>query len=73
MSKKEKGREVSFGQYNHQGNILDGLAAVERDGKWGFINDLGQEVIPCIYDEVWSFSHGIVRVQLNGKWGFINM
>lgn len=72
MSVSEIGREVASGQFNHQGHLLDGMAAVERDGKWGFINDAGQEIIPCIYDEVWRFSHGIARVQFNGKWGFIN-
>jgi hypothetical protein len=48
------------------------IVPIERDGKWGFINDVGQVIIPCKYDEVWAFSHGIVRVKLNGRWGFIN-
>ena len=73
MGNSERDQEVTSGQYDHQGPLLDGMASVERDGKWGFINDAGQEVIPCIYNEVWRFSHGIARVQFNGRWGFINM
>lgn len=72
MSNSEKDQGVTSERYNHQGPILDGMASVERDGKWGFINEAGEEVIPCIYDEVWAFSRGLVRVQLKGKWGFIN-
>lgn len=73
MGNSEKDQEVTSGQYNHQGPLLDGMACVERDGKWGFVNEAGEEVIPCIYDEVGAFSRGLVRVQLKGKWGFINM
>lgn len=30
------------------------------------------EVIPCKYDEVWSFSEGLAVVELDGKWGYID-
>ena len=72
MGNSEKDQEVTSGHSNHQRPLFDGMDSIERDGKWGFINDAGQEVIPCIYDEVWAFSQGIVRVKLNGRWGFIN-
>lgn len=54
-------------------DLQDALIATEYKGKWGFKNKCGLEVIPCKYDEVWSFSEGIVRVKVNGKYGFINM
>ena len=72
MCNSEQGREVASERHNHQGPTTDGMRAVERDGKWGFINEAGQDVVPCIYDEVWGFSQGIVRVQLNGKCGFLD-
>ena len=50
----------------------DGLARVELDGKWGFIDKSGKEVIPCVYDYAWGFSDGLAVVELNGKWGFID-
>ncbi len=30
----------------------DGLMAVKKDGKWGYVNDKGKEVIPCVYDGI---------------------
>jgi hypothetical protein len=43
-----------------------------ENGKWGFIDQTGKEVIPCKYDNSRSFSEGLASVELNGKWGFIN-
>jgi hypothetical protein len=34
--------------------------------KYGFIDKKGNQVIPCIYDSVYSFDDGITRVQQNG-------
>ncbi len=51
----------------------EGLARVERDGKYGFIDKTGQEVITLKYDDTGLFfSDGLARVELNGKWGFID-
>lgn len=52
----------------------DGLAEVKqiRNSKFGFINKLGQEIIPTIYDSVSLFSDGMCKVKLDGKYGFIN-
>ena len=33
-----------------------GLIAVEKKGKWGYLNEHGQLVIPCKYDGVWGQS-----------------
>lgn len=30
----------------------EGLMAVKKDGKWGYVNDKGKEMIPCIYDGI---------------------
>lgn len=51
----------------------EGLAAVKRDDKWGFVNMQGEEVIPCIYELVDEFSNGLAGVRTSkGRWGFIN-
>lgn len=50
----------------------DGLAAVQLNGKWGFINSSGQEVVHPTYDEVWYFSDGYAPVLKDGVWGFVN-
>jgi len=48
------------------------LIDVERNGKWGFIDKRGIEIIPCIYDDVYPFSEGLAGVCVNEKWGFID-
>ncbi len=36
--------------------ILSGAwPAVQLGGKWGFVDEAGQEVVPCRYDEVRDF------------------
>ena len=45
----------------------EGYAAVQKDGKWGFVDEAGQCVIPCQYDEVGDFSEGLAAVKDAGK------
>ena len=75
VEKKKKyktGEVVIPFKYDNALNFSEGLAAVELNGKWGFINKSGKVVIPFKYDYAWSFSEGLSAVALNGKWGFIN-
>lgn len=48
------------------------MAAVKLNGKAGFINTKGKEVIPFVYDDADSFSEGLAPVKNNELWGFIN-
>ncbi len=50
------------------------MAAVRLGGQWGFVNEAGQEVVPCRYDEVRDFEVGgtLAAVRLGGQWGFVN-
>ena len=50
----------------------EGLAWVEKDGKRGFIDRMGEEVIPLIYDEAWEFSEGLAVVWNDGLAGYID-
>ncbi len=64
-------------QFEHVCKFSEGLAAVQLNGKTGFINTAGKVVIPCIYDFAWGdgddgFKNGLAPVRLNGKSGFIN-
>ncbi|MHB1002010.1 MAG: WG repeat-containing protein [Armatimonadota bacterium] len=36
--------------YENVYDFNDDMALVERDGKWGYIDKSGREVIPCEYD-----------------------
>lgn len=53
--------------------FFDGLAAVKRNKKWGFINSKRELVIDCKYDEVRSFSENMACVKKYGSWGAIDM
>ena len=54
-------------KYKFIGDFKEGRAMVEIDGKYGFIDHNGKEVIECKYDYVGSFEEGIA-----GKYGFID-
>ncbi|WP_128543801.1 WG repeat-containing protein [Larkinella soli] len=65
------GRVVADG-YDRMLDFSDGLAAVARNEKWGFIDREGKEVIPLQYEDAASFSEGLACVKLGGKNGFID-
>lgn len=49
-------------QYEGAEPFSEGLAAVKQNGKWGFIDSLGQWVVYPKYDLVGSFSEGLAWV-----------
>ena len=53
-------------------SFSDGLAKVKREGKWGYVNNQGEEVVACLYDDIASFSEGLARAEINGKYGFVD-
>lgn len=64
--------------YDHIGAFIDGYAYVVVNGKYGFINDKGEEVVPCVYDEFQGydlspdFFCGLAGVRQGDKWGFVD-
>lgn len=53
-------------------HFSEGKLGLNHQGKFGFIDKAGNEVIPFKYDMVWNFKDGFAKVKLNGKYGFIN-
>ena len=51
----------------------EGYAAVKRNGKWGFIDSSGTEVIPFIFDDALSFGQHLAAVRSGEFWGYINI
>lgn len=49
------------------------LIAVKFKGKWGYIDQNENVVIPFVYDRAFAFHKGIGQVELNEKIGFIDM
>ncbi len=69
--------------YENAMDFSDGMAAVKKDGKWGYINEGGVTVIPfdfesCMAADVmgndcaFSFRGGLAPVCKGGKFGIIN-
>lgn len=54
------------------GYFSEGLVLLAKDGKYGFFDKTGKEVIPCKYDDALGFSDGFAPVMQNGKWGYID-
>lgn len=55
-------------QYEDAQLFCEGLAAVKKDGKWGYIDTDGKVVIPFQYDQAYHFNEGKAVVgTLNGQ------
>jgi bifunctional DNA-binding transcriptional regulator/antitoxin component of YhaV-PrlF toxin-antitoxin module len=59
-------------QYDKLDDFHEGLAAVCKNGKWGFIDKAGHEIIPCKYKEVKDFCNGVAVVEQDDKSGIID-
>lgn len=46
--------------------------AVQKNGKWGVIDELGFNRLPCVFDEIRMFKNYFAVVKKNGKYGVIN-
>jgi serine/threonine protein kinase len=77
----KQGHKVIDSKYTYAGPFSEGLAIVSINGKCGFIDKKGLEVIACKYDDdVVSFNEGLARIYSNnmvdiivkGKWYFID-
>ena len=53
-------------------NFSEGLAAVSRGNKMGYVNMEGKEVIKPQYDQANGFSEGLAAVCKGGKWCLID-
>jgi len=70
-----EGKELVLkNKYDKISNFRNGFAAVSRNGKWGYINKLGDEKVKAEYENItpYGFSDGLVAVSKYNKWGFVN-
>lgn len=63
---------IATQRYDLLYNFHEGLARVEKGKKYGFIDKLGKEIIPCKYDDADDFHNGLAVVKLGEKKGAIN-
>lgn len=78
-------REIKDGFVNDEGVFFDvtpfkstafsfcnGVLAVQQKDKWGYVDYLGNMLLPCEYDAVGSFLFSCGKVSSRNKVGFIN-
>ena len=50
----KEGNLVTDFIYDALGSCRNGVIAAEKDGKWGYINEMGETIIPFEYDASWG-------------------
>ncbi len=76
------GRGVILPKYDAVSGFNKGVSAVKLNGKWGLINQNGEQISPLIYDSINMmtglfnnvnlFNEDLIAVSVNKKYGFIN-
>jgi hypothetical protein len=59
-------------KYDSVGDFREGRAWVEHNGKCGYVDEHGNEVIPLKYNFIGENKDGRLRVELGGKYGFVD-
>jgi len=59
-------------QYDNVWDVAEGMAAVKKGDKWGFVNTSGKLVIPIQFDDPNTFNKGYTQVSKGGKAGIID-
>ena len=80
------GKAVSAKEFTGAGVFTGGLVALESKGKWGYVDSLGNTVIPFEFDAVENYSalknksntpyecsEGYITVFRNGRYGIYNV
>ena len=66
------GRVLKFPGYDDYKRPSQGLIPVQKNKKWGFINEKGKLKIPCKYESVESFEDTLAIIKQNGAVGLID-
>lgn len=73
------GQELTPFIYESIKGFSEGLAPVKHNGKWGFVNNEGKEIIPCNYGITYdpefrrsTFKQHAILTDQNGNYGMIN-
>lgn len=60
------------GRFDRYDDFHEGLAAVRKGAKAGFIDRWGKLVIPMQFADATQFSDGVAAIRLGEKWGYID-
>ena len=61
-----------FWEFDYVGKFKEGFVAVQKDGKWGYINTKGEQIVEYEFNDARDFYEGFAPVQKDGEWGYIN-
>lgn len=64
--------EKLFGGFDQVGTFVDGLAPVEKNNLWGFVDKTGKLVVDYQYKQVHNFSEGMAAVKKGNFWIYID-
>ena len=60
-------------KYDFVGNLYNGYATIELNGKWNLVDTQGKLFSPNQwFDDIGDFYDGYVKIKLNNKWNFID-
>lgn len=65
-------KDNKVSQPKNEEKIQEGLALVRLDGKYGYIDKGGKEVITCQYGQAKPFFNGFAEVWTENGWGVID-
>lgn len=69
----ENGKLIVGYKYTYINSFNEnGLALVMKGSKYGFINKMGVEVLPAIYDKITDFDHGVAQITKGKKVGLVD-
>lgn len=63
---------VPTSRYEDTGSFYNYPAKVKQNGKWGLIDEAGEEIVPCKYDNIYTIGSGLLQVTLGDKQGILD-
>jgi len=64
--------ENLFAKYNTYRELNEGLMAVSKNDKWGFVDSQGNEICQIKYDSCSDFLNGFAIVEIKNQYGYID-
>lgn len=68
----DKGNPITEPNIQDGTSFYNGISAIKKDNKWGFIDLKGNMIVDFQYDYAYNFTDNTAAVSKDGKWGYIN-
>ncbi|MEO0469899.1 MAG: WG repeat-containing protein, partial [Bacteroidota bacterium] len=69
----ERGKLLFISEMDLVERPVNGAIRAKKNGKWGFLDVTGKEIVPFRYANAGDFYDGLARVRIGPRWGFVNM